>query len=82
MQAQSISSAYLLSVIATCRLYGKSLSSQIAKSGRFAIYAGVAIFRSGNGSCSAPGLNTACFEATVLSRYSQTETNIASCAVQ
>ncbi len=79
MHPRRTSSSYLLSGIAKCRSCGKSLSGQVAKSGQFAYYVCGTLLRSGKGSCSAPYLNAARFEATVLARLREqviTEENL------
>ena len=66
------SSPYLLSGIARCGLCGRAMVAQEARSGKFAYYVCGTLLKRGAGSCGAPYLNAAKFEALVINKIKGT----------
>ena len=74
-----IGSSYLLSGLIKCKVCNRALSSQDAKSGKFAYYVCQSVMKRGSGACDAPRLNARRFEELVVGKIREnvlTESNI------
>ena len=72
-------SPYLLSGLAKCQHFRKSLSAQEAKGGKYTYYVCQSLLKRGRGACDTPRLNAARFERLIIDQIREhilTESNI------